>query len=135
MLKKIASTITAKAKYAVESKVSEITDIIEIQQYVIKVMSKMEKGQQLWDWSKGYWAKHDEESRIVPLADRKAYMKPGKSFKKGKVYLVGSMFQAEYSLGATVGDIGTVYNLEHLNQPAQYAIAKDKDTVMLFNWQ
>ena len=61
-------------------------------------------------------------------------MRKGKSFKRGKVYKVGPMFKGEYSLGADIGELGTVYNLDYLNKPAQYAVAKDKTKVMLFNW-
>lgn len=117
-----------------ENIVNNITDKFEMQEYVYGVVSKMEHGQDLWNWSRGYWLQHDTGGRVEPVVDRKAYMKKGKSFKKGKVYKMGPMFQGEISIGASVGDLGTVYNLDDLKTPAQYAVAKDKDTVMLFNW-
>jgi len=145
MFKKITDTLKDTIKQTAENVVdsqlnkaedflSELTAMPQIQSHVTNVISRMTGRSNLYVWSKGYWQQFDLENKIEPLLDRKAYMKKGKKFKQGKVYKVGSMFQSEISIGASIGDLGTVYNLDYLKTPAQYAVAKDEDTVMLFNW-
>lgn len=146
MLKKLTNSIKENIKRTAENTINDLTSkaegfvgnissSIDMQNYVLDVMSRMEGRSDLYVWSRGYWSQYDHIGKVVPLLDRKAYMKKGQSFKKGKVYKMGPMFQGEISIGASVGDMGTVYNLDDLKCPAQYAVAKDKDTVMLFNWK
>lgn len=135
MFKKLANSIMENIKKTTEDFIKNASLSNDIQNYVWDVISKMDDHSDFYSWSRGYWVQYDTLGKVIPLLDRKAYMKKGQSFKKGQVYKVGPTFQSEMSIGASIGDIGRVYTLEVLEYPAQYAVAKDKDSVMLFNWK
>lgn len=134
MFKKLTAAVKDTIKQSADNIVSNVNRSIEIQEHMSQVIKTMEGKKSLWVWSHEYWDRHDSSGKVKPITDRHAYLNKGKTFKPGKVYRMGPMFEADFSIGAKVGDIGTVYNLDNLKAPAEFAVAKDKENVMLFNW-
>lgn len=79
----------------------------------------------------------DEDDKIRPLADRRAYLLKGKKFKPGKVYFTKYKKPTE-DKGACffIEDIGAVYSIDDYKILSNvYAYAKNEIDVLLFVWK